>query len=455
MSISAAVKKPDLRDQIARLEEQGELLRIRREVDARHVSGLLAQARQALLFERVRGFDLPLVGGLAATRRRLALSLGASEEDAARRFQQAVERPIPPELVSSGPVQEVKLLGDAVDLTRLPIPFLSEKDGAPYISSGIVIARDPEYGSNAGCYRLMYRTPRQTGIDLVSPTDLRSFYQRRLARNEPLEIAVVIGAHAAEHVAASYRAPAGLDELALAGGLHGAPVPLVRCQTVDLAVPADAEIVLEGEIPPIGWTADEGPFGDVTYLQCDLRWNPVFNVKAITMRRDAIFHATTMPLENIWLAALAVEASARQALKVAGIDVRGITGTPGGLGFWKLIAAIRKREGEGKNAVMALLPLSYVKWVVVTDDDINIHDPDEVDWAITMRVQADRDVIVVPDARGKHLDPSVRAWELPRGQLPTTAKLGIDATIPEGIPPSMYERLRPAFREQVQLEDYL
>jgi UbiD family decarboxylase len=148
-----------------------------------------------------------------------------------------------------------------------------------------------------------------------------------------LAVAVVIGVHAAEHVAAAHRAAVGSEEFALAGGLHGAPVRMVRCETVDLDVPADAEIVLEGEIPPIGWTADEGPFGDVTSLQCDLRWNPVINVRAITRRRDAIFYMSTMPLENVWLSALAVEASAWQALKVAGIDVVAVTGTPGGIGF--------------------------------------------------------------------------------------------------------------------------
>ncbi|MBI4493603.1 MAG: UbiD family decarboxylase [Chloroflexi bacterium] len=449
------MQKADLRDQIRVLEEQGELVRIRKEVDARHVSGLIAQSAQALLFERVRGYAVPLVGGLVRTRRRLALSLGATEQDVAHRFQHALEHPIPPETVSSGPVKEVRWLGDEVDLTRLPIPFLSERDGGPYISSAIAIARDPEYGRNAGCYRLMYRTPRQTSIDLSSPTDLRTFYQRRLSKNEPLEVAVVVGAHAAEHVAAAYRAATGTDEFALAGGLHGAPVPLVKAETVDLEVPADAEIVLEGEIPPIGWTKDEGPFGDVTHLQSEQHGNPVIDVKAITMRRDALFHVTTMPFENIWLGSLAVEASAWQALRVAGIDVRAVTSTPGGLGSWKLIAAIRKREGEGKNAVLALLPLSYVKWVIVTDDDIDIFDPDEVDWAITMRVQADRDVIIVPGARGKHLDPSVRAWELPRDQLPTSARLGIDATIPEGIPRSRYQRLRPAFKDRVRLSDYL
>ena len=140
----------------------------------------------------------------------------------------------------------------------------------------MVTSKDPEFGRNVGSYRLMYRTPTETGIDLVSPSDMRFYYQRALDKGQPLDIAIAIGVHPYEMLAASFKAPIDLDEYAIAGGLHREPIPLVKCKTVDLEVPADAEIVLEGEILPIGWTADEGPFGEFSQISGDVKWNPIF-----------------------------------------------------------------------------------------------------------------------------------------------------------------------------------
>jgi 2,5-furandicarboxylate decarboxylase 1 len=148
------------------------------------------------------------------------------------------------------------------------------------------------------------------------------------------------------------------------------------------------------------------------------------------------------------------EAAGLLALRAASVKPVAIRAPVGSCGYWTLIASIRKRPGEGKNALLALLSVSEVKLAIVTDDDVNIHDPDDLDWALTFRVQADRDVIIVDGARGKHVDPSIRAWELGKGGLPTTAKLGIDATIPEGIPKKFYKRLRYYGNDRVKLEDF-
>ena len=281
------------------------------------------------------------------------------------------------------------------------------------------------------------------------------YYQRALDAGRPLEIAVAVGVHPYEMLAASYKAPIDVDEYAIAGGLHGAPVELVRCKTVDLEVPADAELVLEGELLPIGWTADEGPFGEFSHITGDVKWNPIFRVRCITHRRDPIFYMLQMPWENDWLAAPVIEAAGLQALRIASVEPVAIRAPVGGCCYWTLVASIKKRPGEGKNALLALLSVAEVKLAIVTDDDIDIYDPDDLDWAMTFRVQADHDVLIVPGARGKHIDPSVRAWSLGKGGLPTTAKLGIDATIPEGVPREQYERLRYFARDAVRLEDYL
>lgn len=448
--------KPGLREFLGRLEEAGELRRVKKAVDPRHLSGLMAQAREATFFEQIAGYpEWRVTGALVSTRRRLALALGCAEKDIATRFEEGIRRPIAATLVEKAPCQEVVWEGADADLTRIPFPLMHVKDGGPYLSATLVVSKDPEYGRNVGSYRMMYRTPQETGIDLVSPSDMRVYYQRALDQGRPLPIAVAVGVHPYEMLAASYKAPIDMDEFAVAGGLHGAPVELVRCRTVDLEVPADAELVLEGELLPVGWTADEGPFGEFSHITGEVKWNPVFRVRCITHRHDPILYVLQMPWENDWLAAPVVEAAGLQALRVASVQPVAIRAPVGSCCYWSLIASIRKRPGEGKNALLALLSVAEVKLAIVTDEDIDIYDPDELDWAMTFRVQADQDVLVIPGARGKHIDPSVRAGMLGKGGLPTTAKLGIDATIPEGVPKSHYERLRYFARDAVRLEDYL
>jgi len=215
-------------------------------------------------------------------------------------------------------------------------------------------------------------------------------------------------------------------------------------------VPADAEVVIEGEMPPDGWVHDEGRFGEWTSYLGEVARLPIFRVKAITTRRTPIFHALHMPWENVWLGRAMTEAAAWKILQDVRVQVAAVRA-----GFGLVVAAIRKASGEGKNALLALLAQGVTKIAIVTDEDVDIFNQEELEWAIAFRVQAGRDVIVVPGARGKHLDPSVRAWELKPGELPMTDKLGIDATIPEGIPREKYERMAYPFAERIRLSDYL
>jgi len=414
------------------------------------VSATIAKSREALLFERLTGYDMTLAGGLLNTRRRLALAMGTDPSEVARALAFGVANPVPPEIVSSGPVKEVIKVGDEVDLTELPIPLFHEEDGGPYITGGIGVVKDPKVGRNAGVYRLMFRTKNETGIDLVSLRDTRTLYQQALLQGRPLEFASVIGVHPLDMIAAAYKAPFGFDEFGIAGGLQRCPVPLVHCETVDIEVPADAEIVLEGEILPIGWVEPEGPFGEFNRMQGEIHYNPVVRIKAITHRRDPIFYALHMPLENNWLLAPGIECAALRALENAKLIPHQVSVLPGASCYYSLIASIRnKNPGEGKNALMALLSIADVKMAVVTDDDVDIYDRDEVDWALTFRVQADEDVLIVRGARGDPADPSVKRWLLPPGVMPTTAKLGIDATVPEGVPRTKYEHPRYCYIDDI------
>jgi len=209
--------------------------------------------------------------------------------------------------------------------------------------------------------------------------------------------------------------------------------------------------VLEAEILPTGWTNPEGRFGEFTGLMGGLHWNPNVRVKAIMMRRDPIYYALHMPWENTWLAAPTRYQAIRRALRTAGVQVKDINVTLGGRAFWHAVISIKKQAGEGKNALLAALSVMDLKHVVVVDDDIDVNNATEVEWAIATRVQGDRDVIIIPGARAKPLDPSLY---ITPGQVPIGAKVGIDATIGEGIPKERFERISYAYFDRAKIADY-
>jgi 2,5-furandicarboxylate decarboxylase 1 len=443
----------NFRQFLDRLRQTGELVDLHQPVDIRHIATLVDQASTALFFHNVIGYDMPVVSGIIRSRDRATMALGCERySEIEQKLKAAIDKPIPPRLVKSSPTREVTFVGDDVDLYKLPIPMSSIYDGGPMITAGVVIARDPELGVNSGVYRFIVKEKSLTGIDIVTPNNMRLFAQRALGRGEPLPISISIGTHPIEITGSGYRAPLGVDEMAIAGGLRGVPVELAPCQTIDVPYIADAEIVLEAEILPTGWTWPEGRFGEFTRLMGGLHWNPLVRIKAISMRKDAIYYNLHMPWENTWLAAPTRYAQIRQALKTAGVEVKDINVTLGGCAFWHAVISIRKNPGEGKNALLAALSVMDLKHVVVVDDDIDIFDPTDVEWAIATRVQGDKDVMIVTNARAKPLDPS-----LPQGfgVVPTGAKVGIDATIPEGIPREHYERITYAYAERARIGDYV
>ncbi len=401
----------NFRQFLDRLRQTGELVDLHQPVDIRHIATLVDQADTALYFHNVIGYELPVVSGLIRTRERSMMALGCETyREIEDKLTQAINHPIPPKYVKTSPAREVVVVGDEVDLYKLPIPMSSIFDGGPMITAGVVIARDPELGINSGIYRFIVKEKSLTGIDIVTPNNMRLFAQRAYESGRALPISISIGTHPIEITGSGYRAPLGVDEMAIAGGLRGSPVELAPCTTIDLPYVADAEIVLEAEILPTGWTWPEGRFGEFTRLMGGLHWNPLVRIKAISRRKDAIYYNLHMPWENTWLAAPTRYAAIRQALRTAGVQV------------------------------------------IVVDDDIDVFDPTEVEWAIATRVQGDKDVMVVGNARAKPLDPS-----LPQGYgvVPTGAKVGIDATIPEGIPREYYERITYAYADRAEIADYI
>src|SRR3954453_18627077 len=446
--------KENFRQFLDRLRQAGELADLHQAVDIRHIATLVDQAKTALFFHKVIGYDMPVVSGIIRSKERAAIAMGCETfGEIEGKLAQGIAKPIPPRRVNGSPTREVTLVGNDVDLFKLPIPMSSIYDGGPMITAGVVIARDPELGLNSGIYRFIVKEKALTGIDIVTPNNMRLFAQRAFERKEPLPISISIGTHPIEITGSGYRAPLGVDEMGIAGGIRGAPVGVAPCQTIDLPYIADAEIVLEAEILPTGWTFPEGRFGEFPRLMGGLHWNPLVRIKAISMRKDAIYYNLHMPWENTWLAAPTRYAAIRQALKTAGVQVKDINVTLGGCAFWHAVISIKKQPGEGKNALLAALSVMDLKHVVVVDDDIDVFDAAEVEWAIATRVQGDRDVMIVGNARAKPLDPSLPPT--PPGVVPTGSKIGIDATISEGIPHERYERISYAYADRARIADYL
>lgn len=433
----------DLREFMEQLELEGELVRIEREVDP--VYEVAAGIRKtsdidgpALLFERVKGSELPVLGGLFAKRRRALMALGTTEERVLEDFLTGLHRPLPPRRIEGpAPCQEVVWQGEEVDLYRLPICTHSAKDGGPFITVAVSVARDPEYGVNLSINRCQLKGKRK--LSLLAPDEfvhLGIYYGRAEARGEPLEIALVLGPPPEVSIASQIRGPIDLDELACAGGLRGEPVKTVRCVSIDLEVPAHSEIVIEGRMPP-QVREFEGPFGEFPGYYGPGTMSPIVEVSAVTLRRDAIYQAglTGKPVtDNHVLRVLPWECALYEHMcRLHPGAIRGVYITPGGACTAHAVISLRQRYRDQAKAVIlsALSAGVGLKHVVVVDEEIDIKDPHQVEWAIAYRCQATEDVLIVPRVQGGLLDPSAAAAGLTAGM---SAGMGIDATRPFGLP---------------------
>jgi 2,5-furandicarboxylate decarboxylase 1 len=305
-------------------------------------------------------------------------------------------------------------------------------DGAPYISASIDYAVDARTGwTNVGIRRLMLRGRRETGVDLVSPSDLRALYEASAAAGEPLPVSFVVGAHPADHVAAMMRMP--VDELGIVASLRDAPLPVVKCVTNDIRVPADAEMVLEGYFDARGHVEAEGPYGEFLGYYGAVKRNPVFHLTAITRQRDALFQTATIGGRAMGRTDTAVLTSVRtevviwKALEIAVREPIAVYATTSSGGNFNVRVALRQRvPGEARNAIAACMSaLVNVKNVFVVDPDIEVTSDEQMDWAMATRFQPDRDLIVLSGMRTLPLDPSITGGRV-------GAKAGFDLTWPFG-----------------------
>jgi len=445
---------PTLRAWLLRLRSEGQLAVVTRPVDPRFELAAVTRrldGRRAVWFARPGHGDVPVVAGIASTRPMLAAACGTTEAGLVDRLlaAEAAPRPCAAVAQSEAPVQR-RVRRDDVDLLGfLPVPVHHEKDGGRHVSAGLCIVRDPATRvQNVSIHRLQVVGPdRFTALILPRHTD--QLHRAAEARGEALECAIVIGADVATILASQSHVPFGVSELEVASALHDQPLPVVRCRTVDIDVPAEAEVVIEGRIVPHE-RLPEGPFGEFPRYYGPLSDKHVIDVSAVTHRERPIFH-DILPAgrEHLLLGAVPREASLLRELRRTFPTVRAVHMTAGGSCRFHAVVAMEKRqEGQARNVILATLANNFdIKHVWVVDPDVDVFDAEAVEWAQATRFQADRDVVVVSAAQGSRLDPSADEG--------VSAKMGFDCTLPLDAEPGRYEVVRIPGADAVDLAAYV
>jgi UbiD family decarboxylase len=435
----------EFRKFIAAAAENGDLVVVDRPVSVRFELANVANAfgdRPVLFTHIVEHPGWRVCANPCADRRYFSLDLDVPVPDLLHRLAAALDNPQPPPMVESAPCQEVVV--DDVDLDQLPVLLHLPQDAGFYIASNVVITEDPDLGRNMCYHRLLRLDSKRFAARIV---ERRGTHTAMSKTDGDLPVAICIGVSLATHLAASMSPPPHVDELAVAHAL--APTPLVKCVTNDLAVPADAEIVLEGRITH--QTASEGPFMDLTETMDIIREGPVIEIDLITHRRNPIFHAL-LPggLEHKMLMGMPREPTIFAAVNES-VRCTGAAITPGGTSWLHAVVQIDK---QGPDDALRAIEAAFrghgsLKHVWVVDTDVDIYDPADVEWALATRFQADRDLHVFPDQPGSSLDPS--GSHVP-GQKSRTAKMGLDCTIPWGADRAKFQRGQYG---AVTLADYL
>jgi 2,5-furandicarboxylate decarboxylase 1 len=377
--------------------------------------------------------------------------MGTTDAELLACYRDASERGTPSKEVPAdkAPVRQVTV--DKPDLLKLfPIPRHSEHDSAQYITAGVIVARNPASGAqNVSIQRIQVKDGHRLQA-LILPRHLNAFATMAEEMGQDLPIAIVIGADPLTLLASQAVVPLDQDELEIAGSLHGAPLEVVKCSGSEIRVPAHAEIVIEARVLA-GVRELEGPFGEFPKTYSPAGQHHVIEVDRVTHRRNPIFH-TIIPaeLEHLMLGAIPREATILGLLQRSFPNVLDAHLARGGTCRYHLYVKMKKRrESEGKNVIMAAFGAHFdLKQVVVVDDDVDVHNPTEVEWAVATRFQADRDLVVVAGAQGSPLDPSTTLT----GRLDgVSAKMGLDATRPLQYEGHTFTRVRIPGEESVDL----
>ncbi|HEY7162974.1 MAG TPA: UbiD family decarboxylase [Candidatus Binatia bacterium] len=436
----------DMRQFLNYMGEAGHLVRVEKEVDPRYeiaayIRKTSDQKGPGLLFENVKGHDMRVAGGLFGTLKGAALALECDISEINQKIIAGTQNPIAAKMVKDAPCQEIVHEGDDVDLFKLPIPLYSEKDSAPYITMGVTMSKDPETGArNMGLYRNELKGKNRLGI---SAQTVRVHLGKAEKKGQGVPVAIALGVDPAVLIAAGYKAPYGVDEVALAGGFRGAPVELVKAKTSDLEVPATAEIVIEGITLP-NVREMEGPFGEYPGYYNPAIQKPVIQVTAITHRKNPIFLAglTGMPTtENHILKQICLEPMLLWDLQQKFPGVKDVHFPAAGAQALLAVVAMRPTSKfEARNVLSYMLGnRPAVKCVIAVENDIDIRNIEQVMWAVMTRFQPAEDVIILGNLMEIALDPSgprggASASGTADGLAPelSSSAMGIDATRPFG-----------------------
>lgn len=426
----------DLRSYLTELKSENRVKEFNRELSAEfEIPAVMKKydGGPVLIFNRVKNQKIPVVAGLAGSRQIFMELLKADGNiDLYHKLMGGISDPRPPEVVSKAEFYDNSLKND---LTKLPILTFYEKDRGPYITSGIVYAKNPDTGvQNASIHRLLVVDKNHLSIRIV-PRHLYSIYQNYRKNNTPLPIAISIGVNPLVALSASAPIPFNFDEMAVANSLLNRQLKVCATPNLDIMVPAQSEIVIEASILPED--VDEGPFLDITETYDEVRKQPLVEVKEIFCRPSPIYHAL-LPggSEHKLLMGLFREVKIYEHVKNVVPMVRGVNLTSGGTGWLHAVVSVTKQtEGDGKNVIFAAFSgHPSVKHVVVVDEDIDPYSMEEVEWAIATRLRGATGIVIVPDVRGSTLDPSGDQ------QTGLTTKIGVDATRTLTKPREIFEK---------------
>ena len=454
MTRSSPLHARSLRGWLKHLAASGRLAVAREGVSLEYELAAIAKkldGKQAVLFPRPAGYAVPVVSGHVASRHWIAEAMGTTDAGLLACFRDASEHPTPWKEIpaAQAPVRQVSV--EQPDLLKLfPIPRHSEHDSAQYITAGVIVARNPKTGAqNVSIQRIQVKDGRRLQA-LILPRHLAAFQTMAEEMGQALHIAIVIGADPLTLLASQAVVPIDQDELEIAGSLHGAPLEVVKCEGSDIRVPAHAEIVIEARVLP-NVRELEGPFGEFPKTYSPAGQHHVIAVDRVTHRRNPIFH-TIVPaeLEHLMLGAIPREATILGLLQRSFPNVLDAHLSHGGTCRYHLYVKMKKRrESEAKNVIMAAFGAHFdLKQVIVVDDDVDVHNPTEVEWAVATRFQADRDLVVVAGAQGSPLDPSTTVTGRVDGM---SAKMGLDATRPLTYEGHTFTRVRIPGEDGVDL----
>ncbi len=374
---------------------------------------------------KIKGYDIPIVSNIFASRKRIANILGLDNpEDISPNWNKIEGNLLKPEIVDNGPVQDVVITGEEIDAGKFPWMQYYKTDAGRYISSGIVVAKDPDTDiCNLSFHRMQYKDKNKFGISLHSRQHLFHYYQRAEQMGKGIDVAIIVGAHPAVTLAAAAKPAIEVDEYDIAGSILGEPLRLVQGKTVDVAYPAQAEIVLEGKILPTV-REPEGPFGEFTGYSTSRSTENVFIITAICHRKNPIYEiiAPGATKDHLYLARVAREAATLQRLKERIPWVKDIAYPKSGVNFHCYVSLSECPAGVAKQALTLLMGLDhYIKLAVAVDEDIDINQDQDVLWAISTRCQMQKDLFIIPESFIISLDPT--------SINNTNYKVAIDATM--------------------------